>query len=245
MNPRRSILSVALACLLLLVSGAISCTSSGSKSEEVSSEEYRVMSAAMRILDGEMMSIVKSLPLLPDSTPSKVGIRDFLPDSTADLAEMATFKRQKDSLFQVYSRRACCFIINRRTVKSPCFVDSGIFDKEAAIHWSPQIERDFYKNNESTYELDSSRFEDSLVLGTYSLSEIDSAISQDSWIEAFRQKYPKSGGVFEFSRVGFSADSTVALVYVGSGEPNTGGSECLLIEKDSVWQMLSHVDCFR
>jgi hypothetical protein len=232
MNPRRSILSAALACLLLVLSGAISCESAGRRSagasKEVASEEYHVMSAVMRIREGESMSLIKSLPLYTDST-----------------ASMASIRRQRDSLFQVYSNGACCYAVNRQTVRTGCVLDTGVFGIVAAGNCTPDLIRDFHKNNDTTYELKLDQFEDSLVVGLYSPSEFDGTLDASAWWAAFLKKYPRSHGVFDFSRVGFNSDSTVALVYVEIGQRPVfeSGDECLLKKNNGVWQMLSRVDC--
>lgn len=58
----------------------------------------------------------------------------------------------------------------------------------------------------------------------------------DGWGK-FYKKYPGSGGFLTFSRVGFNADKTQALVYhaYSCGGLCGGGTYYLLIKKNSVW----------
>ena len=57
------------------------------------------------------------------------------------------------------------------------------------------------------------------------------------WWEEFYRKYPKSTGIATFSRVGFNADRTQALVYQGHscGGLCGGGSYLLLVKSNGVW----------
>lgn len=64
----------------------------------------------------------------------------------------------------------------------------------------------------------------------------------DGW-KSFREKYPKAGGIVTFSRVGFNADRTQALVYRGyqCGGLCGGGNYYLLSRKNGVWVIDGHV----
>ncbi len=57
--------------------------------------------------------------------------------------------------------------------------------------------------------------------------------------KAFYQKYPNSGGFVTFSRVGFNADQTQALVYQSHHCGGTwgGGSYLLLTKKNGAWMI--------
>ena len=59
----------------------------------------------------------------------------------------------------------------------------------------------------------------------------DGLISQGRYDEYYRQ-YPESGGLIEFSAVGFNMDKTVAVVYMGhSCGPLCGGGSFHVLEK--------------
>lgn len=64
----------------------------------------------------------------------------------------------------------------------------------------------------------------------------------DGW-KSFREKYPKAVGITTFSRVGFNADRTQALVYRGyqCGGLCGGGDYYLLSRKNGAWAIDGHV----
>jgi hypothetical protein len=63
--------------------------------------------------------------------------------------------------------------------------------------------------------------------------------SPGGW-EAFTQMYPDSGGIIEFSAVGFNSDKTIAVVYSGHscGSLCGGGEFSVLQKKGGKWQPL-------
>jgi hypothetical protein len=77
---------------------------------------------------------------------------------------------------------------------------------------------------------------------TYQLiiaTELSSAIKTAGW-EGFYQHYPDSGGWMELSAVGFNANKTVAVVYMGHhcGMLCGGGGFHVLEKKDGQWVAL-------
>jgi hypothetical protein len=64
----------------------------------------------------------------------------------------------------------------------------------------------------------------------------------DGW-KRFNEKYPKSNGISTFSRVGFNADKTQALVYRGNRCEGLCGSGLyyLLSKKNGVWTITGNV----
>jgi hypothetical protein len=66
--------------------------------------------------------------------------------------------------------------------------------------------------------------------------ELKSAIQKGDW-EGFYQSYPDSGGWLELSAVGFNAEKTVAVVYMGHhcGSLCGGGGFHVLEKKDGKW----------
>jgi hypothetical protein len=77
---------------------------------------------------------------------------------------------------------------------------------------------------------------------TYQLiiaTELSSAIKTAGW-EGFYQRYPDSGGWMELSAVGFNANKTVAVVYMGHhcGMLCGGGGFHVLEKKDGQWVAL-------
>ncbi|HEV8367535.1 MAG TPA: hypothetical protein VGQ39_06240 [Pyrinomonadaceae bacterium] len=69
--------------------------------------------------------------------------------------------------------------------------------------------------------------------------ELRSAIQTAGW-EGFYQRYPNSGGWMELSAVGFNANKTVAVVYMGHhcGMLCGGGGFHVLEKKDGQWVAL-------
>jgi len=69
--------------------------------------------------------------------------------------------------------------------------------------------------------------------------ELRSALKHGGW-ENFYKQYPNSGGWIELSAVGFNADKTVAVVYMGhhSWSLSGGGRFHVLQKKDGKWTPL-------
>jgi hypothetical protein len=70
--------------------------------------------------------------------------------------------------------------------------------------------------------------------------DLKSAIEQGGW-EGFYKKYPDSGGWIELSAVGFNAEKTVAVVYMGHscGGLCGGGQFHVLQKKEGTWVPLN------
>ena len=62
----------------------------------------------------------------------------------------------------------------------------------------------------------------------------------DGW-QNFNERFPDSGGLIEFSAVGFNAGKTVAVVYMGHqcGSLCGGGTQHILQKKDGQWQHMT------
>ena len=69
--------------------------------------------------------------------------------------------------------------------------------------------------------------------------KIDAVGSNEGWSEFYRQ-YPESGGIVEFSAVGFNVDKTIAVVYMGRMcGPLCGMGHFHVLEKrDGKWKEL-------
>jgi len=69
--------------------------------------------------------------------------------------------------------------------------------------------------------------------------ELRSALKQGGW-ENFYKQYPNSGGWIELSAIGFNADKTVAVVYMGHHSWSLSGSGRfhVLQKKDGKWTPL-------
>jgi hypothetical protein len=98
---------------------------------------------------------------------------------------------------------------------------------------------DYIIKNKDSRQLTSS-FDIKLKYSLISTKEIDEIFKTRSvgWPEYYR-KYPESGGYVEFSRVGFNAASTEALVYFehSCGELCASGHYLLLTKGKNGWQV--------
>jgi hypothetical protein len=67
--------------------------------------------------------------------------------------------------------------------------------------------------------------------------KLDSFLGNEGWKEFYRQ-YPESGGIVEFSAVGFNADKTIAVVYMGRlcGPLCGMGAFYVLEKRDGKWK---------
>jgi hypothetical protein len=82
--------------------------------------------------------------------------------------------------------------------------------------WKEMIEpaiADYEKQNQKTWLLQQ-RFGTEIPCKIVTSDEVNAAMVGHSW-EGFYKTYPDSGGWIELSAVGFNADRTVAVVYVG------------------------------
>jgi hypothetical protein len=102
---------------------------------------------------------------------------------------------------------------------------------------------DFLAVNEEPTPLDGSLdlgFEVALV----SPQELEEIFAADvGSYDAFYERFPNSQGVMELSRVGFNADRSQALVYVGNQHAPLGGAGYYLIlnKDDGAWQVDSEL----
>jgi hypothetical protein len=110
--------------------------------------------------------------------------------------------------------------------------------KQSSTELQPETVNDLQvkSNGVSTLER---KFSFKMKYALTSDEEIDSFFKEGvggGW-EAFHRKYPKSSGFLTFSRVGFNADKTQALVYKGfsCGGLCGGGGYTLLTKKKGVW----------
>ena len=72
---------------------------------------------------------------------------------------------------------------------------------------------DYVKQNEKTWLLQP-KLSFSTPYQYLETSKIERFFSNAGWTEFYRQ-YPESGGIVEFSAVGFNVDKTIAVVYMG------------------------------
>ena len=70
-------------------------------------------------------------------------------------------------------------------------------------------------------------------------SKFDALMNQGGWPEYYRQ-YPESGGIIEFSAVGFDEHKSIAVVYMGHscGMLCGGGTFHVLEKSDGKWKPL-------
>jgi len=110
-------------------------------------------------------------------------------------------------------------------------------EKESEGLVGPAIS-DYVKANEKTWLL-----QNNIRLAVpYKLvgsHELQTSIEGSGW-DGFYKQYPDSGGWIELSAVGFNADRTVAVVYMGHSCGNLcgGGSFHVLQKKDGAWVAL-------
>ena len=107
-------------------------------------------------------------------------------------------------------------------------------DPESEARFAPAI-ADYIKQNKKKWVL-----QKKFSLATpYQFFEggFDDVVKQGGWEQYYRQ-YQDSGGLIEFSAVGFNADKTVAVVYMGHGCGSLcGGGGFHTLEKvDGKWK---------
>jgi hypothetical protein len=107
---------------------------------------------------------------------------------------------------------------------------------------SKETTEDFKTKNEQPYEL-SDRFNLKVKINFLGKNELEQLFRRrdekyDGW-KIFRQKYRTAGAIVTLSRVGFNADKSQALIFVGyqcdwlCGE----GNYILLIKKEGEWKI--------
>jgi hypothetical protein len=107
-------------------------------------------------------------------------------------------------------------------------------DKELQEKVGPAIS-DFVRSN-ATPSLLQRRIDVDVPYQLISVEELHSSMQTGGW-EGFYQRYPDSGGWIELSAVGFNANKTVAVVYMGHhcGWLCGGGGFHVLEKKDGKW----------
>jgi hypothetical protein len=103
---------------------------------------------------------------------------------------------------------------------------------------------DYLKLNKNPWTLQP-KFSIELPYEFVTTGEFQTTLDATGW-EGFYSKYPKSGGLIEFSAVGFNGDKTVAVVYIGHlcGTLCGGGTFHVLEKKDGKW-MAAHWEGLR
>jgi hypothetical protein len=110
--------------------------------------------------------------------------------------------------------------------------------KESSKELSDETIQDYKAKNQQSHKL-AARLDVKVHYVLVDADEINGFFKEKGpggW-EDFYKKYPKSGGFTTFSRVGFNADRTQALVYQShSCGGLCGGGSCLLfVKKDATW----------
>jgi hypothetical protein len=103
---------------------------------------------------------------------------------------------------------------------------------EIQAKFGPAI-ADYVKLNEKTWLV-----QPKLSFTTpYQFLDISKFYGNDGWNEFYRQ-YPESGGIVEFSAVGFNVDKTIAVVYMGHlcGPLCGRGGFHVLEKRDGKWK---------
>lgn len=110
-------------------------------------------------------------------------------------------------------------------------------DSEIEAKVGPAI-ADYVKLNESKWLLQP-RLSFTSPYQFLETSKFDALMGQGGWPEFYR-RYPESGGLIEFSAVGFDVNKIIAVVYMGhSCGPLCGGGTFHVLEKsDGKWKPL-------
>jgi hypothetical protein len=159
------------------------------------------------------------------------------------------------------------FVILNDTVKSD-YILSGSMHKESVLEYTYErlstykkdLLKDFRESNQNSTKLEKqsptdyeynfvSKVEIDMLLeiGRKEYSEslqkckciyLDSG---SSW-QPIRRKYPNSWGIYKFSRIGFSSDKKLALVFLAIEAGDYGDSKFYILEKvDDKWKIKENV----
>lgn len=105
--------------------------------------------------------------------------------------------------------------------------------KEFAGMISPELIQSYNDNNHEQHALKRDHFGDSLIVELISYRDFDTTLAPRDWWPAFHERYPLSGGNFTLSRVGFNADTSVALIsVVAASGPRSGVGLYFLLDKE-------------
>jgi hypothetical protein len=170
----------------------------------------------------------------------------LLPQSAAVTKDESTAPYDDADAYEVYSailpsewrqrgaKPKTLVILNDTRNYKMCLVP----EKESAELIGPAIS-DYVKQNEKPWLLQEQKFKLVTSPKMISSGELKSLIERSKWAGFYRQ-YEDSDGYVELSAVGFNADKTVAVVYMGHscGQLCGGGAFHVLQKQDGKWTPL-------
>lgn len=173
-------------------------------------------------------------PIVPAEQPAHFEITTQI--------EYAVYRAVIEQMY-VHDKRKL-IVIADQTVYNPAYI-IGAFDYPDILNVSPETLTSFQKQNQQPQAIDCTQ----LALSVPCKVSDENAISDiftnaddhpqelwDNW-DRFYEKYPGSQGLMDISRVGFNADGSKALVYVGNVAYDLVGEgfHVLLVRNGDTW----------
>ena len=175
-----------------------------------------------------LVSLLMTFSLLPQSAAVT---KDELPGLYADADAYEVYSTILPSEWPLRVANAKTLVIISATKGYKMCLSP---EKESAEVIGPAIS-DYIKLNEKTWLLQQ-KFSLEIPYRTLTSAELKATVEQGGW-EGFYRQHPDSGGWIELSAVGFNADRTVAVVYMGHscGMLCGGGGFHVLQKKAGKW----------
>ena len=170
----------------------------------------------------------------------------FLPQNPVVTKDEPTTPYDDAEAYEVYSailpsewqaraaKSKTLVILNATKAYKMCLIP----EKESEELIGPAI-ADYVRLNEKPWLLQQQNFKQTPPPKLVSSEELKSLFERSKWA-AFYRKYEDSDGLIELSAVGFNADKTVAVVYMGHscGVLCGGGRFHVMQKKDGKWVQL-------
>jgi hypothetical protein len=175
----------------------------------------------------QIIYLLITLPFLPQSVITK----DELPAPYADADAYEVYSTILHSEWPLRAANAKTLVITNATNGYKMCLRP---EQESEEIIGPAIS-DYVRLNEKSWLLQH-KFSLEIPYKTLSSDESKAIFKEGGW-EGFYRQYPNSGGLIELSAVGFNADKTVAVVYMGHscGMLCGGGGFHVLQKKDGKW----------
>ena len=209
----------------------LSCEKKAPVDPGIEDEEYRVMSAALKHFKyRRAYEPLYELPLLTDSLgrtiPPSVRKRPERPREFRHALDTSEARVAHNRMLAIYGEVKYYLTVMSRTVDRHGMHLWWYGDESEVLQKLTPIMRDLYIRNQKEYQLDATRFRDSLIVRLVDLNEFHSP-------EEMYSLLPLTDGRIRLSRVGFSPDRQHAILFHYRTVHPIGGNS-LLVSLDKV-----------
>lgn len=210
---------------------SLSCEKKAPVDPGIEDEEYRVMSAALKYFKYQRTYAPPDpSPIFTDSLgktgPPPIRKRPERPREFRFALDTTKARAAHKLMLSIYGEVKYYLTVMSRTVDRDGMHLWWYGDESEVLQKMTPIMRDLYMRNQKEYQLDATRFRDSLIVRLVDLNEFHSP-------EEMYSLLPLTDGRIRLSRVGFSPDRQHAIMFHYRTVHPIGGSS-LLVSLDKV-----------